>query len=284
MFVDDPQQQPWALRESTPFVDPSSLPEVQNSLDFGIDHGDYTLQSVSTSKQFLQALHLRKKVFYEEILGLPATLPETVDYDRFDDNAEHLLIRHRVSHKPIGYYRIILGARSCDFYSASEFDLSPLIDGRESAVLELSRACVDAEHRNGQVIQLLWRGIGAYIRSLGIEHLFGLTSFWTTDPRQAVALARYFHRKNLLVQGKAIPVMPEFRFASLSESDIFSAQDEEVELPKGAIPSLALSYIRMGAKFSPYPALDQNFRCTDFLSLVSIAELHPQYRDRFLRF
>src|ERR1700680_1793778 len=79
--------------------------------------------------------------------------------------------RAAVPQSVIGTYRLIrrsAAARIGRFYSAEEYDISTMV-AYPGEILELGRSCVDAAARNRPTMQLLWRGIAAYVFSHQID-------------------------------------------------------------------------------------------------------------------
>ncbi len=94
----------------------------------------------------------------------------------------------------VGTYRLLLKARALahgSFYTASEYDLSPLLGGKHAGLnfLELGRSCVHIKYRTKPVIDLLWRGIGAYVAAHKVEVMFGCGSFSGPRSRRARRIA-----------------------------------------------------------------------------------------------
>jgi L-ornithine Nalpha-acyltransferase len=135
----------------------------------------------------LQAL--RYKVFYVEMGARAdeAARRDSRDRDAYDAVADHLLVvDHTVGPGPegvVGTYRLIRreAARAIgQFYSADEYDISK-IEQFPGGLMELGRSCVDAGYRNRAVMQLLWRGIAAYVFHHKIDLMFGCASLPGTD-------------------------------------------------------------------------------------------------------
>ncbi|HZB93597.1 MAG TPA: GNAT family N-acetyltransferase, partial [Stellaceae bacterium] len=114
---------------------------------------------------------LRYRVFYEEMGAQPSAemARQRRDFDSFDGVCDHLLvIDHARGDGPqavVGTYRLIrrpAAQRHGRFYSAAEYDLGA-IAAHPGEILELGRSCVDASARNRPTMQLLWRGIAAYV-------------------------------------------------------------------------------------------------------------------------
>src|ERR1700722_2485916 len=133
---------------------------------------------------------LRYRVFYQEMGASPdaeATASHR-DRDIYDTVADHLLV---VDHglgegaaSVVGTYRLIqrdAAQRIGQFYSAGEYDIAR-IEANPGRILELGRSCVDDGYRNRAVMQLLWRGIAAYVFQNKIGLMFGCASLPGIDP------------------------------------------------------------------------------------------------------
>ena len=66
-----------------------------------------------------------------------------------------------------------------------EFDLSTLPNEILWAAVETGRASVARDHRNGRVLNLLWRGLAAYLTHNHKRFLFGCCSLTSQDPNIA---------------------------------------------------------------------------------------------------
>ena len=145
-----------------------------------VQSGSVLVRLAESEDEIRAAQALRYRIFYGEHKAVPsaAVAREGRDFDAFDDKADHLLAldttQRNARDAVLGTYRLIrrdaVGAGG--FYSSGEFDLSRL-ETWPGEVLELGRSCVDPGHRSGRVINLLWRGIAAYINRTGAELLFG---------------------------------------------------------------------------------------------------------------
>src|SRR5690242_14852113 len=60
-------------------------------------------------------------------------------------------------------------------YTATEFDVSAL-DALRPSLVEMGRAVVRADHRNGAVVLLMWAGILAYLDRCGYDYVTGCVS------------------------------------------------------------------------------------------------------------
>ena len=127
----------------------------------------YRTRLATTAEDIQAAQRLRFEVFNVELQeGLSESWRTQRDSDRFDATCDHLIIEHIATGKVVGTYRLQTGAKAAaanGYYSEQEFDFTPFEPFRAEMV-ELGRACVHQDHRRGNVLDLLWRGIAAYTR------------------------------------------------------------------------------------------------------------------------
>ncbi len=151
--------------------------------------------------------------------------------------------------------------------------------------LELSRACIHKDFRTGQVMHLLWRGLARYIQECGIDYLFGMASIWTMDPLEVTKVYTYLAKAGHIRKDLDIEPTPAHRFPNLFLDKTLEVNLEEVKDSAVAqmIPPLLQSYLKMGAQICPEPALDPDFRCADFLTILKIANLSKSYEKKYAR-
>ncbi|MFN7174918.1 MAG: GNAT family N-acetyltransferase, partial [Thermaurantiacus tibetensis] len=167
-------------------------------------HGRLDVRIATSEEEIAAAQALRHRIFYGEMGARPT--PEVAaagrDIDPYDSICDHLLvIDHGEDGRPhvVGTYRLlrqVVATMHRGFYSAGEYDLSPLLRSSEEGgqLLELGRSCVAPEWRNNTTIALLWRGIASYLRMHGIGYMFGCASLHGTDPEvHAAELSYLFH-------------------------------------------------------------------------------------------
>ena len=100
------------------------------------------------------------------------------DADRFDEYCDHLLVREDNSGELVGCYRMLPppGAIAAGgLYTATEFDVTGL-DALRPSLVEMGRAVVRDDHRNGGVVLLMWAGILAYLDRCGYDYVTGCVS------------------------------------------------------------------------------------------------------------
>lgn len=245
----------------------------RNKAELEVLAGPYRLQMANTKEQVLECFKLRHEVFVEEMAGRKTK--SRLDYDKYDNFCDHLIIVHASTNKIVGTYRMNFSETSDIFYTESEFDIENWIENQSESFIELGRACIQKDHRRGIVITLLWRGIAEYMNIMGANNLIGCSSVKVTDARSAALIYKYFEFQRALSENIFIPKekyqMKDFLFwlmvftKGLSESQIVEAEEK--------IPSLLKSYIKSGAKVASYPAYDRDFNCIDFVTILNRNEL-----------
>jgi len=238
-----------------------------------------------------KAQRMRYEVFYKEGGAIPdaKTAFTRRDADKFDKYCDHLIVidhdwknkRGKVKPKIVGVYRLLRDDRAQEaggFYSASEYDIAPLL-ARHSGkrILELGRSCVLETHRSKRTIELLWRGLLAYIRAHKIDVLIGCASFSGVSPlAHAQALSYLAHyagaQGEWKVKAKSDLYLP---MAMISKEALDAKQ------AKDALSPLIKGYLRLGARFGDGAVVDIKFNTTDVFVVMPVAEMSQRYVDYF---
>lgn len=217
---------------------------------------------------------LRFAVFNLELNeGLEQSFHTCLDADPFDEICDHLLVEDLASGETVGTYRLQTGRRAAQglgYYSAQEFDLSPLEPIRGETI-ELGRACVARSHRNLAVLSMLWRGIARYARERGGRYLAGCSSIHTQDAAVGAALYSDLMRRHLVAEPFHIRPLPHVA------CPLDRLAEEAPELPK-----LFATYLTIGAKICGAPAVDREFKTVDFLTLMDLESVPRRVAQRFL--
>ena len=230
---------------------------------------------------------LRYQVFYRE-MGAKADV-ETVasqrDRDEFDDIADHLLVvDHDLGEGPgsvVGTYRLIreeAAARYGRFYSESEYDISALsaFAGRK---LELGRSCTAGAYRNRSVMQLLWRGIAAYVFHYGVDLMFGCASLAGTDPDALATELTYLaahHMAPAPIRPRALPG----RYVEMRRADPEAVSPRQALL---RLPPLVKGYLRLGGFVGEGAVIDEQFNTTDISIVVQTDLVTEKYYRHYER-
>lgn len=259
---------------------------------FYAKNGSLDVRLASSEEEIIAAQVLRYKIFYEEMGAIPDTrmLREKRDFDDYDFICDHLLV---IDHdKPggpevVGTYRLLrqlVAQTHKGFYSASEYDLSPLLSatfqqkiGEGRQLLELGRSCVHKDYRTTQTINLLWRGIASYLQQHHIGYMFGCGSFPGTDPtRHAVALS-YLYHEHLVPDDLYVRALPQ-RFEEMHQLPKDGFDNREA---LRVLPPLIKGYLRLGCFIGDGAVIDAQFNTTDVFILLPVERITKRYSERY---
>lgn len=238
------------------------------------DHRRFRVSLAETGSEVLAAQRLRYEVFATEMAASLPSEDEGLDRDAFDPHCEHLLVRDEATGRVVGTYRILTATRAAEaggFYAETEFDLGHL-GGQRRRMMEVGRACVHPDYRNGVVISLLWSGLGACIQSHEPELVIGCASIPVLgDPPTAARICRRLKRDHLAPpEWRVVPRRP-FRLDTIDGS-------AEVR-----IPPLIRGYLKMGALVCGDAAWDADFGTADVLIVLAVRRMKQSYIHRFLK-
>lgn len=227
---------------------------------------------------------LRYQVFFEE-MGAPAT-PELLktrrDVDIFDSVCDHLLV---VEHQPDGSRRIVgtyrlLRRQAMNkigrFYTQGEYDISAILD-YPGEILEVGRSCVHPDFRNRAVMQLLWRGIGAYVAKFNVALMFGCASFHGTDPQAHAMALSYLHHYHLAPENLRPVAIPE----RYTEMNRMPKEAVDVKQAFSALPALIKGYLRLSGYIGAGAVVDMEYNTTDVSIVVKTDQVTDKYAQRY---
>ncbi len=251
----------------------AGYPTARERLPTG-DHrsGVYRLHFAQSPQELDQILRLRFEVFNLELAeGLEESYHTGRDEDELDARFHHLAITVLSTAEIVGTYRMQTGEMAQilgGFYSGGEFDLSGLPPEVVHEGVEIGRACVARDHRNGRVLQLMWRGLAQYLTWNGKRYLFGCCSLNSQD--QDLGHRVY---QALLAAGHGAET---WRIDPLPGFECAPDRLRQTRRPDVHVPALFQSYLNLGAKICGPPAIDRRFRTIDFLVCLDIQALDPR--------
>jgi L-ornithine Nalpha-acyltransferase len=236
---------------------------------------------------------LRYRVFYEEMAAQASAEVRAAgrDFDRFDPICDHLLVLDtsappRPEGRPavVGTYRLLrqeVAERNFGFYSASEYQIQPLLDRADKGLrfLELGRSCTHSDYRSKPTIELLWHGIMGYLTHHKVDVMFGCASFAGTDPDSLALPLSFLHHY--------CSAPPEWNVRALDHLYV-----EMNRLPKEQIstkesfrtlPPLIRGYVRAGGYIGEGAVIDRQFNTTDVMIIFPVSRIDPRYFTRFSR-
>lgn len=248
--------------------------------------GDLEVLLARGPEDIAHAQDLRYRVFVEE---MGAKVPDRIrhakrDYDEFDAVCDHLLVidhsRDGKSNPVVGTYRLLrrnVAKQFGRFYSESEFDISKLATFPDGEVLELGRSCVDANYRNRSSMQLLWRGIGAYLAKYDISLMFGCASFNGTDVEQHREALSYLYHHHAAPANLKVTAQPEYR----AKIDYLPKEKVSSVQILTNMPPLVKGYLRLGCYIGEGAAVDTEYNCIDVCIILPTGNVTGKYASRY---
>jgi putative hemolysin len=241
---------------------------------------------------------LRFEVFNLELgEGLAESYATGLDIDPFDEFCDHLIVEELGTSEIVGTYRLQTGqlaAANLGYYSEREFDFAPYEPFR-CETIELGRACVHSEHRNFNLLHLLWRGIAQYAVERNARFLVGCSSISSQDPIEGGVTYQQlkFHlveprlrtqprREFVVAGGDDAGGLGTWLHQTKPGSSAFAEATADKPPPATASSRLLRAYLAIGAKICGPPAIDRDFGTIDFLTLLDLQELPAIVRAHFL--
>jgi len=230
------------------------------------------------------AQRLRFRIFCGELgaKANPEVMAEERDFDAFDAVCDHMLVvdtSKQGDTSIVGTYRILrrqhmqkLGR----FYTESEFDIAPL-KAIEGEIMELGRSCVDMEYRGRAAMQLLWRGIGAYVLLHDVKIMFGCASLYGTDIDQHRAALSYLYHYHLAPEDLRIRALPD----KYVEMNLIPKDQLDAKKVVMTLPPLMKGYLRVGAFVGEGAVIDYDYNTTDAGIIVKTELITGKYAERY---
>jgi putative hemolysin len=210
------------------------------------------------------------------------------DGDDFDAVADHLLVvDHAIGPGPegvVGTYRLIRQSAADQigrFYSADEYDIAT-VTGFPGHVLELGRSCVHQSYRGRSAMQLLWRGIAAYVFLHRIDLMFGCASLPGTDPDAIAGELTYLYHNHLAPPALRPRALAD-RYVDMRRMDPASFDQRQAV---AALPPLIKGYLRLGGFVGDGAVIDRQFNTTDVAVVVKtdlVTDKYYRHYERQLR-
>lgn len=253
--------------------------------------GALEVRLAETELEVEQAQHLRYQVFYEEMSAepSPAMRAHRRDFDKFDEVCDHLLVVDRDAHDEegqplvVGTYRLTRekdAAKVGGFYTASEYDLLPMISGlpKGTKYLELGRSCILKSYRaRPGTMQLLWKGLMAYVARFDIDLMFGCASLPGVDVAEMALPLSYLHHFHPMPADLRVKARPELY---VPMDGLAKDQIDEREGIR-SLPPLLKGYVRAGCCIGDGAVIDRQFGTTDVFIYFPLSTMDARYRSRF---
>lgn len=250
--------------------------------------GSLETRLARNSREIDAAQSVRYRVFVEEMKAMlpPEAMARKRDFDSYDDICDHLLvvdnaIEGEIEDQIVGTYRLLrqeVAMANGGFYSASEFDIEPLLKRHpDKQFMELGRSCVLPDYRTKRTVELLWQGNWAYALRHGMGAMFGCASFPGVDPQEHALALTFLHQSSLVKDEWMVSAKPDL----YCKMDMIPAEDINPRQALSAMPPLVKGYLRLGAMIGDGAVVDQAFNTTDVLIVLPIAVISGRYINHF---
>jgi L-ornithine Nalpha-acyltransferase len=256
-------------------------------------NGNLEVRLANTLNEVKRAQRVRWKVFYKEMnaVASPLTKIFRLDVDNYDALCDHILVLDhdkkkilpfgKKRPKVVGTYRLLRQEKIKEakaFYSANEFDISPLIDNhKDLRFLELGRSCVLKDYRNKRTIELLWAGIFEYVQRNDVDVMVGCASFPETDIeiiKEQLSFIYHYAR----AEGEwAVSALPDKRI----DMNLVNKEDLKEKNILAQMPPLIKAYMRLGARFGDSAVIDKQFGTTDVFVILPKNQMSEKYIKHF---
>jgi putative hemolysin len=253
--------------------------------------GALEVRLAETEHEVEQAQRLRYCVFYEEMSAIPTAPMRDVrrDFDKYDDVCDHLLVVDRDAHDDdgqplvVGTYRLTRetdAMRAGGFYTSGEYDLTPMLKGLAAGTryLELGRSCVLRSYRSRPgTMQLLWKGLMAYVARFDIDLMFGCASLAGTDVDALALPLSYLHHHHAMPESLRVRALPGLFV------DMNRIPAAEIDPREGlrSLPPLLKGYVRAGCCIGDGAVIDRQFGTTDVFIYFPLSGIDARYKSRF---
>jgi putative hemolysin len=253
--------------------------------------GALEVRLAETEHEVEQAQRLRYAVFYEEMSAVPAPSMRELkrDFDKYDEVCDHLLVVDRDTHDEdgqplvVGTYRLIR-KKDADkvggFYTSSEYDLAPMLAGlpADTKYLELGRSCILKSYRaRPGTMQLLWKGLMAYVARFDIDLMFGCASLPGTDVAEMALPLSYLHHFCAMPENLRVRAQDD-QFVDMNR--IPADQIDEREGIR-SLPPMLKGYVRAGCRIGDGAVVDRQFGTTDVFIYFPLSGIDARYKSRF---
>jgi putative hemolysin len=266
---------------------PDHLPPILTADFDELRGGNLGVRLARNQTEVEAAQALRYGVFYDEMGAHPSerAARSRRDADDFDTVCDHLLVVDHTlgegADSIVGTYRLIrrcAAARLGRWYSADEYDISKIVDF-PGEVLELGRSCIAASHRGMPAMQLMWRGIAAYVALHKIDLMFGCASLPGTDPDAIGRDLTYLWANHLAPADIRPTALPE-RYVDMRR---FDPATLDLRRALAALPPLVKGYLRLGGFVGDGAVIDHQFNTIDVAVVVKTDLVTEKYRSHYAR-
>lgn len=249
---------------------------------------NFETKLASSAAEIEAAQRLRYDVFVRELGGSGALVDHEngLERDEFDPFVDHLLLLDinrglELRDQVVGVYRLLRrdqAEAAGGFYSASEFDLSVLIQSDKS-LLELGRSCLHPDYRGGAGMFVLWAALAEYVTAHKIDILFGVASFHGTDLDALAPSLGLLHERHL-APAELRTRAQEAQYEPLHRIDMSAVDKRKAML---GVPALIKAYLRLGGYVGDGAFVDHAFNTTDVCLILDTGRMNERQKSIYTK-
>ena len=205
----------------------------------------------------------------------PSLEIEGIDNDGYGDFSDSIVVIDTTKDFICGSYRLATMKTIKDkkFLMEEEYDITELKKSKES-FLELGRAVVHPDYRDGFLIQILFLAIYRYMIEYNLRYAIGLCSFHGNNP-SAYKNGLSYLKKNYLFN--------DFNFRAVTNPFPLGDGEYDEALAKEELPGLLKMYLKFGNRVSGEGSIDYSFNSCDVLMILDIKNINERYINHFNR-
>jgi putative hemolysin len=128
-------------------------------------------------------------------------------------------------------------------------------------------------------MQLLWRGIAAYVHQYDIGVMFGCASLPGIDPAKLALPLSYLHHNHLAPPGLRPVALPERHV----RMDLMDEREIDGRAALSLLPPLIKGYLRLGGYVGDGAVIDEQFNTTDVCVVVKTDTITDKYSKHYER-
>lgn len=233
----------------------------------------YQVEVASDAATIIAAQALRYRIFQKEMNAVLDTPIPGLDIDDLDAYCNHLVVRDSSTGEIVATTRLLTdqGAiRAGRYYSEGEFHLNGVLS-EQGRFLEVGRTCIDAKHRSGGALTMLWNGLAEYAVQGRFDFLMGCASI-SPGPGGFAVDAVYRQIEPTQFGPVSYGVAPRHPVPV----------HKRCSREENGIPPLLKAYLRLGAWVLGEPCWDEAFNVMDVFILLPMNRLHSRYEQRFI--
>ena len=234
------------------------------------------------------AQRLRYEVFVAELGGDGSDVDHDarLERDRFDDSYEHLMLID-LNRDPagldhvVGVYRLLRSDRADHaggFYTATEYDLSPLLESGGGCSNSGGPRVHSRLSRRAGDVPVVERAGRIRHRQRGRDPVRGGQLHGTDLDALAQPLS-FLHHNHLAPPDLRVRALPGHH----TPMDMLAAEAVDRRAALAAIPPLIKGYLRLGGYVGAGAFVDRAFNTTDVCLLMDTARMSARRREGYLR-